>query len=75
MRDVHSLEALRRRVCLRGQKVGAAKCVWADGFAMEVIANHFRLLLLVVDERFSGRGKFTRIVPTEAPPNLPPIAP
>ena len=36
MRDVHSLEALRRRVCLRGQKVGAAKCVWADGFAMEV---------------------------------------
>jgi|TARA_B100000513_G_scaffold88504_1_gene37076 hypothetical protein len=42
---------------------------------MKVIANHFRLLLLVVDERFSGRGKFTRIVPTEAPPNLPPIAP
>jgi len=61
MGGVDSLEVLRKRVRLRGQKVGANKCVWADGFAMETIANHFQLLLLVVDERSSK--KFTRIAP------------
>ena len=25
-------------------QVGAGKCVWADGFAMETLANHYRLL-------------------------------
>ena len=25
-------------------QVGAGKCVWADGFAMETVANHYRLL-------------------------------
>ena len=44
MSGVDSLDALRKRVRLRGQKVGAGKCVWADGFAMETVANHFRLL-------------------------------
>uniref|UniRef100_A0A7S0IXW2 OTU domain-containing protein n=1 Tax=Calcidiscus leptoporus TaxID=127549 RepID=A0A7S0IXW2_9EUKA len=61
MKGVDSLEALRRRVKLRGQKVGAHKCVWADGFAMETIANCFRVLLLVIDER--SAQKFTRISP------------
>lgn len=61
MSGVDSLESLRKRVRLRGQKVGANKCVWADGFAMETIANHFQLLLLVVDERSSQ--KFIRIAP------------
>ena len=65
MRGVDSLEALRKRIRLRGQKVGAGKCVWADGFAMETVANHYRLLLLVVDERFSGAQKFTRIAPRD----------
>ena len=61
MEGVDSLETLRNRVRIRGQKVGGTKCVWADGFAMETIANHFQLLLLVVDERSSQ--KFTRIAP------------
>ena len=26
------------------RQVGAGKCVWADGFAMETVANHYRLL-------------------------------
>jgi hypothetical protein len=34
MQGVESLDTLRARVMLRGQKVGAHKCVWADGFAM-----------------------------------------
>mmetsp|Transcript_13410 Transcript_13410/g.22307 ORF Transcript_13410/g.22307 Transcript_13410/m.22307 type:complete len:307 (+) Transcript_13410:31-951(+) len=63
MSGVDSLEALRRRVLLRGQKVGAHRCVWADGFAMETISTFFRVLLLVIDERFSGNQKFTRISP------------
>jgi len=61
MAGVDSLDALRKRVRLRGQKVGAHKCVWADGFAMETIANHFQLLLLVIDER--SDSLFTRIAP------------
>ena len=61
MSGVDSLDALRTRIRLRGQKVGAKKCVWADGFAMETIANHYQLLLLVVDERSSSL--FTRITP------------
>jgi len=69
MRGVDSLEALRKRIRLRGQQVGAGKCVWADGFAMETVANHYRLLLLVVDERFSGAQKFTRISPSGAGPS------
>lgn len=75
MAQVDSLDALRKRVRLRGQKVthtlvrsllqpgaavwlsdrltllvllhwkvGAHKCVWADGFAMETIANHFQAI-------------------------------
>ena len=43
MKDVSDLADLRRRVQLRGQKVGAHKCVWADGFAMETIANYFQV--------------------------------
>ena len=92
-------------------QVGAGKCVWADGFAMETVANHYRLLcaaravarfrpaqnptrrsvvatppltpdaphpiprtprlasFLVVDERFSGAQKFTRISPSSAGPS------
>ena len=61
MSGVDSLEALRGRIRLRGSKVGAAKCVWADGFAMETIATHYQLLLLIVDER--SAQKFTRISP------------
>ena len=63
MQGLESLEALRKRVRLRGQQVGAHKSVWADGFAMETISNHFCLLLLIVDERFQGSSKFTRIAP------------
>jgi len=63
MDGVTSLEELRQRVQLRGQKVGAHRCVWADGFAMETIAQFFSLLLLIVDERFTGASKFTRIAP------------
>ena len=61
MQGLEALEALRKRVRLRGQQVGAHKSVWADGFAMETIATHYQLLLLVVDERSSQ--KFTRIAP------------
>jgi hypothetical protein len=63
MRGIESLEQLRRRVLLRGKQVGAHRCVWADGFAMEVIANHFGVLLLIMDERFNESSMFTRITP------------
>ncbi len=66
MANVDSLDALRERVKLRGQKVGAQKCVWADGFAMETIANYYRVLLLIIDERFASEQRFTRIVPSSA---------
>ena len=72
MSGVDSLDALRKRVRLRGSKVGAAKCVWADGFAMETIATHYQLLLLVVDER--STQKFTRISPQSLGENGKPNA-
>merc|ERR1719271_817636 len=72
MSGVDSLDNLRKRVRLRGSKVGAAKCVWADGFAMETIATHYQLLLLVVDERSSQ--KFTRISPQSLGENGKPNA-
>ena len=61
MSGIDDLDGLRQRIRLRGSKVGAGKCVWADGFAMETIATHYQVLLLVVDERSSQ--KFTRIAP------------
>ena len=57
-----ALAAALMAPCALGRtQVGAAKCVWADGFAMETIATHYQLLLLVVDER--STQKFTRISP------------
>ena len=69
MDGIHSLDALRHRVQLRGQKVGAHRCIWADGFAMETIANYYRILLLIIDERFDDSQKFTRIVPASGSNN------
>jgi len=66
MQGVDSLEALRRRVLVRGKQHRPHKCVWADGFAMEVIANHFGVLLLVIDERVQESQMFTRIAPRGA---------
>jgi len=65
MRGIDTLEQLRRCVLLRGKQVGAHRCVWADGFAMEVIANHFGVLLLIMDERFNESSMFTRITPRQ----------
>ena len=44
-------------------QVGAGKCVWADGFAMETVANHYRLLCAA------------RAVAASAPPRTPHIVP
>ena len=63
MQGIEDLESLRKLIRLRGSKVGAGKCVWADGFAMETIATHYQLLLLIVDERSSQ--KFTRVSPQQ----------
>ncbi|KAG8468787.1 hypothetical protein KFE25_007305 [Diacronema lutheri] len=71
MQGVGTLEALRARIRLLGRKVGGRNCVWADGFAMETIATHFRLCLLVVDERMPSSQRFLRIMPKKVEPTSP----
>jgi len=71
MRGVNSLDQLRAKVRLLGRKVGGRNAVWADGFAMETIASHFRICLLIVDERMPSSQRFTRIMPKPVEPTSP----
>ena len=74
MKDVSDLADLRRRVQLRGQKVGAHKCVWADGFAMETIANYFQVRARArpLASLQRPRGRTVPIMHHRLTPSLPP---
>ena len=46
--------------------MGAGKCVWADGFAMETVANHYRLLCAA-----RAVARFRCLPLSPYPPSLP----
>jgi hypothetical protein len=58
-RPVRTLEDLRDYAQREGKEQGTFSCLWADNFAIEVIAKYFRLDILFVDmERKLGTNPY-----------------
>ena len=64
MRQSKSLAALQARFLITGTAAQAKLCIWAEGFAIQTLANAFSIAVLIYDEAVKS-NKFVAIKPDD----------